>query len=413
MKWRLLFIVLMLVAYHSNILSQQQKTVTANEKKEKNLANVAILNFTNKTGSEAYNWLHGSLGNAVYESMQETFLFNRTGSSAVDEIIKNRFKPDREPNSADIAFLAEKSNSDIVVFGEFDLDKGKNVIKIKTKIFHATRGAITAIMMIESKTDSSLFGVVDNVSARIVNHIAVIAKEDIERAESFSKKKKPDSGKTVNIESPEKDKVPDKIDIGKKDDKKADRKEKITLQKAGDLKAFTAFYIDIALVYYSPSLVAAKMESSYKYNENAQNIVSGAGLRFSITNSYRSFFLFGACFNATYVFFPNAVNGYRNINISGNLQPIIGLNWNIKNKVFIQPYVQAGIQLEFLEVTTKDGSLSRLNAGGAVIAAGIRVPVRIGRDSFLTPFVEVMGYLSSQEKSNSRLQMLAGIGISF
>ena len=229
---------LVLIIYPQIILPLPDASLSV--KKEKNFANVAILNFANNTGSVEFEWLHNSLGDAVYESMKETFEFNRTDFILVENTVKKRLKLGKEPSSSDIAYLAEQTKSDIVIFGEYNFDKKKNKIMIKTKIFHVSRREVTGIIKIESNADSTLFKVVDQVSDKIITHITVIAKEDIARAESFSKKKK-DEVKTVKIESSENDKSPDKIDISNKDEIKAEKNEKIVLQKAENIQIFSRY----------------------------------------------------------------------------------------------------------------------------------------------------------------------------
>jgi hypothetical protein len=385
--------------------------------KEKNLAYVAILYFINNTGSDEFNWLQNSLGAAVYESMKETFEFNRTDSLLVEKTVKKKFKPGKEPSSSDIAYLAEQTKSDIVIFGEYDFDKIKNKIVIKTKIYHTSRKEITSVISIESSADSTLFKVVDRVSGKIVTHIAVIAKEDIKKSEKSSKKK--DEIKTVKIESPEKDTTPDKIDISSKDDVKVEKKEKIILQKSENTQIFSKyFYVDIAAAYYSPTLVYSTADP---YGISAQNIFSGIGFRLNISNSYSSFILVGSSLNISflYVSFPdtsifNNTSSDNKFSLSGNIQLLFGLNWNINNKVFIQPYIQFGVALEDFS------ALNMVNFTG-VFSFGIKVPVRIGKDIFVTPFIELSGYaLSLANKdtpflatSLTRMILIAGVGFSF
>jgi hypothetical protein len=335
--------------------------LSAAEKKD-TLAKVAVLNYINNTGSKNYEWLQRSLGDAVFESMRAVFDFNRIKPNDAEDIAKRRLRPGKNASSGDISYIAEKTGADIVVFGEYDYDKTSNSILIKTKIYHGTRNSITGEIKTESKADNTLFQVLDKVAGEIVVHISVVAKEDIARMlESASKEEKAKKAALAN------------------------QRGKITLQSAESLKTFSTVYYTINPIVSIPIGVLS------------QGFITGIGAGLTITNSFSSFIQFGGSVN----WMDQIPSGTSTFSRWGmmmcDFQVFFGLNWNIKNTVFIQPYLQAGVALEIaskMELTPTGSNPPFIRNDvtsaylDAIITVGFRMPIRAGRDVFVTPFVE-------------------------
>jgi hypothetical protein len=208
---------------------------------------------------------------------------------------------------------------------------------------------------------------------------------------------------------------------------------KLAKQKEEYKKKFSKVYFDIALLFNSPTLLPVhSLEPAYiggiQYTapytrENLYGL--GGGLRIGITNSYSSFVLFGASINFSYLY--AAYTGYIEsrgiLNFTTNIQALLGLNWNISNKVFIQPYIQVGPFLDYCLVMPYDKgtgnyiftvenikSLPQREIRVLVTGSlGLKVPIRVGKDLFISPFIE----MSVVSAYNFRLQVNAGIGFSF
>ncbi len=335
--------------------------LSAAEKKD-TLANVAVLNYINNTGSRNYEWLERSLGDAVFESMKAVFDFNRIKPSDAENIAKSRLKPGKKASSGDVNYIADKTKADIVVFGEYDYDKTNNTILITTKIYHASRNDITSEIKTDSKADNTLFQVVDKVAGEIVTHISVVAKEDIARM----------------LENATKEERTKKL-------AQAAYKGKITLQSAESLKTFSSVYFTITPIVSIPLGVLA------------EGFITGVGAGVTMTNSFSSFLQFGGSINWIDQI-PSGTSTFSQFGMMMfNFQGFIGLNWNIKNTVFLQPYFQAGVGLEAaakMELTPTGGNppYKRTDVVNTyldvLVTLGFRMPIRAGRDVFVTPFVE-------------------------
>jgi hypothetical protein len=335
--------------------------LSAAEKKD-TLAKVAVLNYINNTGSKNYEWLQRSLGDAVFESMRGVFDFNRINPADAENIAKNRLTPGKSISSGDGSYIADKTGADIVVLGEYDYDKANNTILIKTKIFHASRNSITGEIKTESKADNTLFQVVDKVAGEIVAHISVVAKEDIARM----------------LENATKEEKAKKV-------AQANQKGKITLQSAESLKTFSTIYFTLNPIVTVPLGVLS------------QGFPMGVGAGITLTNSFSSFLQFGGSVNWIDLI-PAGTSTFSQYGMMMfNFQLLIGLNVNIKNAVFIQPYLQAGISMELaskMELTPTGGNppYKRTDVANTyldvLITLGFKMPIRAGRDIFVTPFVE-------------------------
>jgi hypothetical protein len=336
--------------------------LSAAEKKENTLANVAVLNYINNTGSKNFEWLQRSLGDAVFESMRIVFEFNRIKPETAEDIAKRRLRPGKEATSNDISYIADKTGADIVVFGEYDFDKINNTILIKTKIYHVSRGNITSELKTESLANNTLFQVLDKVAGEIVTHISVIAKEDV--AKMLENASKEEKAKKAAL---------------------AGKKGKLTLQSAESLKSFSSVYFTINPVISIPLGVLA------------EGFITGVGAGITITNSFSSFIQFGGSFN----WIDQIPSGTSTFSQWGmmmfNYQLFFGLNWNTKNAVFFQPYLQAGVALELaskmkLIPTGSNPPYLRTDSSSTyldvIVTLGFRMPIRAGRDVFVTPFIE-------------------------
>lgn len=198
--------------------------------------------------------------------------------------------------------------------------------------------------------------------------------------------------------------------------------------KKSDLTNFSKVYIDIALLFSSPTMMPNGNERSVNINGTTyilpyyrdQLYGLGGGLKFTLTNSYSSFILFGGSAGFSYLYhgYSQFINTF---NFSTNLQALFGLNWNFNNNIFIQPYIQAGVLVDYRlmlpgESENDDNAYTvsnvyspPANGVGVNVAAtlGIKIPVRIGKDLFITPFIELSASFPN------RITVNAGLGLSF
>ncbi len=202
----------------------------------------------------------------------------------------------------------------------------------------------------------------------------------------------------------------------------------IARQKTEKLKNFSTVYFDIALIFTSPMIIPNNQESTAQISGATYTLPYrrdslfgiGGGMKITLTNSYSSFVLFGGSIEFAYLY-----SGYtqfsNSFDFTSNIQALLGLNWNINNKFFIQPYIQVGPVFEYALMLPGDHTSERPNYTlsslttppsktlyiGVIISLGIKFPIRVGKDLFLTPFVEIMAI------PDNRITAIAGIGLSF
>lgn len=343
----------------------------AEDKAEKSeLARVAILNFYNKTGNTSYDWMTTSLPDAIFESMKGKFDFIRTDKSATRTIEDNKNREKKELIDSDILEIARTTSSDIIILGSFFFPDGSKEITISTRIYHLSRNSFTGILSINSPVDSTLFNVVDRVSAQSIGHIMKIALED----EGARKKLLADKDKTKKFS--EEKQVPDKG-------------EKIVLKKAHQTEGVkesdksAKWDKEIALAYALPV-------------GQTSNLKSGT--------------------NVSVLFLPNwfsnvqpglIVSIYQFDGDTGNtsvtkpisklsiipLQIMLGYNFRPLDRITIEPYIAPGYA--YTSINYLQSNSPTINSS-PMISFGWRMPIKIF-DFYISPYMQYSTMLTNMK----------------
>ncbi len=138
------------------------------KKKRPGLARVAFLQFRNSSKQSKYGWLGGSLPDAINKAMQKTFEYKRFSDARLD---KEKLSADRKNNVKVIAQLGKELDIDIIIFGDFTVNGGKNEITFTSEIFYVSDSKIIATAKESSATDIRMFGATTELANKIVNQI--------------------------------------------------------------------------------------------------------------------------------------------------------------------------------------------------------------------------------------------------
>ena len=144
------------------------------EKKENKLAKVAIAEFIDNTGTDDYQYLKGSISDAMDGFMQKRFEYDRIEPNVVNRAIQRsvkQYKEFEDFTSEDLKDIAESIKADVIVYGFYKFDSETREIVLYTKIYLAFIEVTVDIETVRSKVDSSLFQVVDIIAAKLVSKI--------------------------------------------------------------------------------------------------------------------------------------------------------------------------------------------------------------------------------------------------
>ncbi len=369
MKKFFVFIFTCAFGFYLPVMGQQQ---------EEQLAEVLVLPFANETGKKEYEWLSKNLPNAIIDSMKEKFRFNLMTRDRFEEIVvlsKTKepvfFRP--HTDEKEIVKISNVVNADIIIYGQYAYDKANKTIAVNAFIYHRSRQKTTGNIEMDTPVTSEMFKLVDKVADSVIEHIAVIAKEDAEAAK----------------------KAGEAIAIAKEEIKaKAIQDDKISLIKreAPIGKSYRIF-------------AGASFTGGMEYF--ADTLRPGFVLCGGITNSEREFWHYGASFAAIYL----KGNENRNESLHTDINIIeymcflpLTLNGGISIATdfytTFQLFAGFGVSIDMMKIG-KDPILLEgepyrdentmqwyLNP---VATLGLRLPIALG-DFLVAPFVQMYGY---------------------
>lgn len=158
--------------------AKKQKEAPTESAPSPEAARVAILLYDDKTQTQNFGYMPGSLKEAITQSMREKFEFNEVDTENVDPIvatIKNANKGVIGPREA--SEICRKANVDILIFGEFTFIEEKNAVSIRTRISLGSTDKFKELAAIENPVDATIFQAADKVATDIVEEITKVAKE--------------------------------------------------------------------------------------------------------------------------------------------------------------------------------------------------------------------------------------------
>ncbi len=147
----------------------------ADEARDAALARIAIMNFTNATQSQNYEWVEKSLPDAINESMRERFEFTRQDAGQVNAIATQYQQVAGEYTSKDSLKIAKESKSDMLIYGSFRLNETGDQLIIQAIIYNAAGKRVIGIVQDASSVDTKLFQAISRIAAGIVDKIYTFA----------------------------------------------------------------------------------------------------------------------------------------------------------------------------------------------------------------------------------------------
>lgn len=145
-------------------------TPAANE----NLARVAILEFSDQTGSKDYQYLSSSIALGVDKSMKERFDYNPIPADTAKQRTANMLsdRPLSKDNARQVASAAE---ADVVIGGTYTLASGGNKMHIRVSIYLTSTDQYIELPEFTNPVDGTIFQAIDKVAEKIIAKIKEIA----------------------------------------------------------------------------------------------------------------------------------------------------------------------------------------------------------------------------------------------
>ncbi|MBV6494321.1 MAG: hypothetical protein LDLANPLL_02352 [Turneriella sp.] len=157
-------------------------------------ARVAILHYDDKTGTKNFGYMPGSLQEAITKSLHKKFEFIEIDAAKVEPIateVRKKNKGQLTPKEA--AEICRRADIDILIYGNFTLNKVNNEIIISTEISLGSADKFRTPVPVENRVDATIFGAADKVAGDIVTEITEVAKE---QRKSRGEEEKKQKGKT-------------------------------------------------------------------------------------------------------------------------------------------------------------------------------------------------------------------------
>lgn len=141
-------------------------------------ARVAILLYDDKTGTKNFEYMPGSLKEAITNSMHEKFEFNEVDLVKVDPVVNQvKTKSKGKIAAKEAAEICRQADIDILIYGDFTFNKEANEIEIHTNISLGSTDKFRLLPAVENRVDSTIFQAADKVATDIVAEITKVALE--------------------------------------------------------------------------------------------------------------------------------------------------------------------------------------------------------------------------------------------
>ncbi|MBX3722621.1 MAG: autotransporter domain-containing protein [Turneriella sp.] len=170
-------------------------------------ARVAIIRYDDKTGTKNFEYMPGSLQEAITKSMHKKFEFVEVDASKVEPIAADiRAKNKGKITPKEAAEICRQADIDILIYGNFTFDKANNEIEIHTEISLGSPDKFRSLQPTENRVDATIFGAADKVAGDITAEITKVALEQQQKRGKEAKDAKDKKGKT-QLEKTEKSKT--------------------------------------------------------------------------------------------------------------------------------------------------------------------------------------------------------------
>jgi hypothetical protein len=176
---------------------------------------VAIFSFEDQTGSRDFAYMSDSISDAINESMQKNFSYDRVNpdeaktslQKAKDKVqqesAKTKFKDKEEELLKIYKIMAKEIKADIIIYGFFTFNSKEQKLEIKTRMFYVSSQEFADIPDISNKIDSTIFGATDKTAQNIISEIrkmteTVSTPEETKTASAAEKKPDSTAGKPAD-----------------------------------------------------------------------------------------------------------------------------------------------------------------------------------------------------------------------
>lgn len=135
------------------------------------LARVGIARFANADKDPDYEWVETSLPEAISNSMHARFEFISQNEDLVNSAFQAHFTHAGQFSAQTAAKIATASQTDILIMGEFRVDRENSRIIMKASIYNAAGQRFIGRVEEESEVNNRIFKQIDQMAASIVSVI--------------------------------------------------------------------------------------------------------------------------------------------------------------------------------------------------------------------------------------------------
>lgn len=142
------------------------------------MARVAIVKYQDKTNTKNFEYMPGSLQEAIGGSMHKKFEFIEADAAKVETIVAQvRAKNKGNIGPKEAAEICRLADIDILIYGDFTYNKQEQEIEIHTNISLGSTDKFRLVPAVENRVDSTIFQAADKVATDIVVEITKVALE--------------------------------------------------------------------------------------------------------------------------------------------------------------------------------------------------------------------------------------------
>ncbi|MDH4262463.1 MAG: hypothetical protein OEV78_05385 [Spirochaetia bacterium] len=147
-----------------------------------NLARVVIMSFEDKTGTENFKYLSGSLREAINNSMMKNFTYEAVEFNKTDEVFSGiesteNANPVKKGKLEIVKMAAKELSADVVIFGEYAYSEKDNMILFNVSLYLPAADVKRDMDLIKNNVDSTIFKATEKVSQNLVKNIKEIVNE--------------------------------------------------------------------------------------------------------------------------------------------------------------------------------------------------------------------------------------------
>ncbi|HRP68633.1 MAG TPA: hypothetical protein PLY93_03810 [Turneriella sp.] len=147
---------------------------------DKALARVAILTYEDETHTNNFQYMPGSLTEAIDKSLQTKFEYRREEPTK-SQAARQKLKPHGLLNAQEAVLYCKNNDVQILVFGRFQYDARRREIIVDTYISLGSVESFRHLKVRRNPTNATIFTLAERVADDIVAEMTLIAKEQGER----------------------------------------------------------------------------------------------------------------------------------------------------------------------------------------------------------------------------------------